>query len=90
MKPFQQEFAQKKLEQKGEEEYKVEDALFRKTNYIQTAEDELSLIRDEHDFENMFQRVYQHMIERMKRDLIAIQIKSNELHGSDKQKESIM
>lgn len=48
------------------------------------------MIRDEHDFENMFQRVYQHMIERMKRDLIAIQIKSNELHGSDKQKESIM
>lgn len=80
----------KKLEQKSEEEYKVEDALYRRTNFIQTAEDELSMIRDEHDFEMMFQRTYNHMIERMKRDLIALQIKANEMHESDKQKEAIM
>ena len=47
---------------KGDEEYKVEDALFRLTNYIVTAEDELSMIRDEHDFEQMFQRSYIHMV----------------------------
>ena len=38
----------------------------------------------------MFQRTYNHMIERMKRDLIALQIKANEMHDSHKQKEVIM
>jgi hypothetical protein len=37
-----------------------------------TAEDELSMIRDEHDFEQMFQRSYIHMVQRMKRDIIAL------------------
>lgn len=48
------------------------------------------MIKDEHDFELMFQRTYNHMIERIKRDLIALQIKANELHESHKQKEAIM
>ncbi len=48
------------------------------------------MIKDEHDFEMMFQRVYQHMIERIKKDLIALQIKANEMHESYKQKEVIM
>jgi len=68
----------------------VEDDLFRKTNYIQSAEGELGMIKDEHDFEMMFQRVYQHMIERIKKDLIALQIKANDMHDSHKQKEVIM
>ena len=68
----------------------VEDQLFRRTNFIQTAEDELSMIKDEHHFENMFQRTYAHMIERMKADIIALQIKANEMHDSHKQKEVIM
>jgi hypothetical protein len=42
------------------------------------------MIKDEHDFELMFQRTYNHMIERMKRDLIALSIKANELHDSHK------
>jgi Ser-tRNA(Ala) deacylase AlaX len=48
------------------------------------------MIKDEHDFELMFQRTYQHMIERMKRDMIALQIKASEMHDSYKQKEAIM
>lgn len=68
----------------------MEDDLFRKTNYIQSAEGELGMIKDEHDFEMMFQRVYQHMIERIKKDLIALQIKANDMHDSHKQKEVIM
>jgi hypothetical protein len=80
----------KKLEQKGEEEYKVEDALFRKTNYIVSAEDELSMIRDEHDFELMFQRSYYHMIDRIKKDIIALNISAYDLRDSNKQKEIIM
>lgn len=68
----------------------MEDDLFRKTNYIQSAEGELGMIKDEHDFEMMFQRAYQHMIERIKKDLIALQIKASEMHDSHKQKEVIM
>ena len=48
------------------------------------------MIKEEHEFELMYQRCYQHMIERMKKDLIAIKIKANELGDSYKQKESIM
>jgi hypothetical protein len=39
-----------------------------------TAEDELALIRDEHDFELMYQRSYYHMIDRLKKDTIAVNI----------------
>lgn len=64
--------------------------MYKKTNNIMSAEDELAQIKDEHDFEHMFQRTYYHMIERMKRDLIALQIEANDMHDSDKQKEVIM
>ena len=68
----------------------MEDALFRRTNYIVTAEDELSMIRDEHDFELMFQRTYHHMIDRIKKDIIALNISAYDLRDSNKQKEVIM
>jgi hypothetical protein len=79
----------KRLEQKGDEEYKVEDQLFRKTNVIMSAEDELSMIKDEHDFELMFQRTYYHMIDRIKKDIISINIVAREVHESHKQKEIV-
>ena len=44
----------------------------------------------EHDFEKMFQNSYYHMLERMKKDFIATQIRANELHESSKQKQSIV
>lgn len=81
---------QKKLEQKGEEEYKFEDSLFRKTTFMQSTDDELSMIKEEHEFELMYQRSYTHMIDRMKKDLIAIKIQANEMQDSFKQKEGIM
>jgi hypothetical protein len=79
----------KRLEQKGDEEYKVEDQLFRKTNVIVTAEDELSMIKDEHDFELMFQRTYYHMIDRIKKDIISVNIVAREVRESHKQKETV-
>lgn len=79
----------KRLEQKGDEEYKVEDQLFRKTNVIVSAEDELSMIKDEHDFELMFQRTYYHMIDRVKKDIISITVVAREVHESNKQKEIV-
>lgn len=80
----------KKADNKSEEEFKFEDSLFRKTSFMKSTDDELAQIREEHDFELMFQRSYQHVIERMKRDLIAVRIEANELHESQKQKEAIM
>ena len=79
----------KRLDLKGDEEYKVEDQLFRKTNVIITAEDELSMIKDEHDFELMFQRSYYHMIDRIKKDIISINIVAREVRESHKQKEIV-
>jgi hypothetical protein len=78
------------VEQKGEEEFKYEDSLFRKTSFMQSTDDELTFIREEHEFELMYQRSYAHMIERMKKDLIAIKIEANELGDSLRQKEGIV
>jgi hypothetical protein len=55
-----------------------------------TAEDELSMIKDEHDFEMMFQRSYNHMVDRIKKDIIALNITAYDLRDSNKQKEIIM
>lgn len=57
---------------------------------MKSTDDELTVIKEEHEFELMFQRSYAHMIERMKKDLIAIKISANELSESFKQKEGIM
>ena len=54
-----------------------------------TAEDELSMIKDEHDFELMFQRTYYHMIDRIKKDIISVNIVAREVHESHKQKEIV-
>jgi hypothetical protein len=48
------------------------------------------MIKDEHDFELMFQRTYYHMIDRIKKDIIALNIQANDLRDSNKQKEIIM
>lgn len=41
---------------------------------MKSTDDELYMIREEHEYELMFQRSYTHMIERMKKDLVAIKI----------------
>jgi len=61
----------KNLEQANEDELNLEDDNFRKTNYMKTTDEELEIIMEEHDFEMMFQRSYEHMLDRMKKDLIA-------------------
>lgn len=48
------------------------------------------MIKDEHDFELMFQRSYYHMIDRIKKDIIALNIQAYDLKDSNKQKEIIM
>lgn len=80
---------QKKLEQKNNEEVVVEDTLFRKTYNIKSTSTELDDIKLEHDFELMYQRSYYHILDRMKKDLIATQLKSAEMQDSFKSKEKI-
>jgi hypothetical protein len=43
-----------------------------------------------HDFEMLYQRQYQHMLDRMKKDLISLQLTSNDLMESLRSKRSIM
>mmetsp|Transcript_27482 Transcript_27482/g.20641 ORF Transcript_27482/g.20641 Transcript_27482/m.20641 type:complete len:84 (+) Transcript_27482:253-504(+) len=61
----------KKLDLANEDELNVEDENFRKTNYLKTTDEELEIIKEEQEFEMMFQRSYLHMLDRMKKDLIA-------------------
>jgi len=51
---------------------------------MKSNDDELTMIKEEHDFELMFQRSYAHMIDRMKKDLVAIKISANEMSESFK------
>ena len=57
----------------------LEDDIFRKTTFVNNTDNELEEIKEEHDFELMFQRSYFHILDRMKKDLISTQIKANEL-----------
>ena len=70
---------QKKLKQTKVEENYIEDTNMRKTNGLRTTGDGLENINETHDFELMLQRTYKHMIERMHKDLIATQIRAQEL-----------
>lgn len=61
----------------------------RQTDGLDTSKAELEQIKEKHDYRLMVQRQYQHMIHRMKTDLIAIQIKFNETQDSFKNKEQV-
>lgn len=47
-------------------------------------------IKKKHEVAQMDQRIYYHMLDRMKKDLIAMKIKTNELQKSQKKKEHIV
>ena len=54
------------------------------------AKKELSVVKETHDFEQLYQYQYQHMLDRMKKDLISLQLYSNDLIESLKSKKTIM
>mmetsp|Transcript_14547 Transcript_14547/g.24821 ORF Transcript_14547/g.24821 Transcript_14547/m.24821 type:complete len:325 (-) Transcript_14547:699-1673(-) len=56
---------------------------------LNMAQDELANVKLTHDFENLYQNTYQHMLKRMKKDLIALQLKSNDLTESLRSKQQI-
>lgn len=84
------ELARKRLEGMGEQEINLEDTKIEKDNALTIAQETLDRVKHEHDYELMFQRSYKHMLARMKKDLIAIKIDSNDLHSSYKQKQQIV
>jgi hypothetical protein len=43
------------------------------------AKKELEAVTERHDFEKMYQEQYKYMLDRMKKDLIALQLISNDL-----------
>ena len=51
---------------------------------------ELGEVKQTHDFEMLFQYNYQHMLDRMKKDLISLQLYSNDLMESLRSKRTIM
>ena len=53
------------------------------------AKNELAHVKMTHDFESLFQYQYQHMLDRMKKDLIALQLVSNDYIESLKSKKTI-
>ena len=55
-----------------------------KVYQIDTGDEDLKQIKETHDFEQMNQRQYKHMMSRMRQDLIATQITANELHEAYK------
>ena len=62
----------RELEQAKTEENSIEDSIFRKTNGLSYTRETLDGIKDTHEYQMMVQRSYQHMVHRMKQDLIAI------------------
>jgi hypothetical protein len=50
----------------------------------------LEVVTERHDFEKMYQEQYKHMLDRMKKDLIALQLISNDLIESLRSKRQIM
>jgi len=68
------------------EENSIEDRVFRKTGGLTQTKDDLDDKANTHAYALMTQRQYQHMIQRMQSDLIAIQIRFNETQDSFKNK----
>lgn len=70
------------------EESAIEDRVFRMTGGLTQTKDDLDDKAKTHAYAMMTQRQYEHMIQRMQSDLIAIQIRFNETQDSYKNKQS--
>lgn len=77
------------LEQAKTDENNIENDNYMKDTGKKVSGSTLESIKNTHDFQMMLQRTYLHMRQRMQSDLIATQIKANELHESFKMKKGI-
>lgn len=78
-KEDQLEQLKKGVEKAAQEEIKVELETSGTNQETELAKQELDLVTERHDFEKMYQEQYKHMLDRMKKDLIALQLISNDL-----------
>lgn len=71
------------------EEATITETEFRKDSNLQYSKIGVEDVTERHEYELMLQRQYKHMIKRMRKDLIAEQIKNQELHEIYKSKLTI-
>jgi len=62
----------KGVEKAAQEEIKVEMETSGTNQETEIAKQELEVVTERHDFEKMYQEQYRHMLDRMKKDLIAL------------------
>lgn len=89
-KEDQLEQLKKGVEKAAQEEIKVEKETSGTNLETEQAKAELEAVTERHDFEKMYQEQYKHMLDRMKKDLIALQLVSNDLVESLRSKRQIM
>mmetsp|Transcript_31182 Transcript_31182/g.47733 ORF Transcript_31182/g.47733 Transcript_31182/m.47733 type:complete len:238 (-) Transcript_31182:1009-1722(-) len=83
------ELIKKGVQKISEEEKQVEKDTGGAEVETNMAKQELKIVKETHDFEKMYQQQNQHMLKRMKKDLIALQLKSNDLTESLRSKQQI-
>ena len=80
---------QRELEQAKTDEAAIEEQNTSKETGLSNTKNVLDGINDTHEYQMMVQRQYEHMIQRMNQDLIAIQIRFNETQDSYKNKHQV-
>ena len=80
----------RQLEKAAEEEIFLSEVNENKKGTADSTKEELEALVEEHEFEKMTQCQYNHMIRRMKADLVSSQLRSQELKDSMKSKEEIV
>ena len=80
----------RKLEKANEEEIYLSDMNIIKSGTKNSNQTELDALVEEHEFEKLAGQQYEHMVKRMKADLIASQLRSQELKESMKSKKDIL
>jgi len=89
-KEEQLEQLKKGVEKAGQEEIKVEKETSGSNLETEQANMELKSVTERHEFEQMYHEQYKHMLDRMKKDLISLQLTSNDLIESLRSKRQIM
>ena len=80
----------RQLEKAGEQEIFLTEMNQLKQGTQTQNQSELEALKEEHAFEKLTQDQYEHMLDRMKKDLISSQLRSQELYKSMKSKSEIV
>jgi hypothetical protein len=80
----------RELEKAGEQEIFLTEMNQLKSGTQNQNQTELDGLKEEHEFEKLTQNQYEHMLERMRKDLISSQLRSQDLYQSMKSKSDIV